>query len=197
MTFHQSFPLLKRKAGVSHLHRLSPSPAARGSDRLEVYCWGPGWRQNQPGFCRALSTHPCAFSKTAISEHSDICHGYTFQGQIWPSILMRSGNCSTVCKEHSWQEGSFRSFVQLQKRESCCPCAKLGTSTMPSSQNSTQMPMQGLPCILDFSLMTKMMPTMWPSVPTNKITCCMDEKTPTLTVVDGEPFVFSSQRYFF
>lgn len=65
MTFHQSFPVLKRKAGVSHPRRSSPSPATRGSGSLEVHYWGPGWRQNQPGFWRALSTHPCAFSKSS------------------------------------------------------------------------------------------------------------------------------------
>lgn len=128
----------------------------------------PGWRQNQPGVWRANSVLTLAHSiKATISEPFDICHGHTFQGRIWPSARMWSGNCYTMCKEHSWQKDLFYSFGQLQKRESCCPCVKLG-STMCSSQNFTQIPKQDLPRILDFSFMMRMMQTIWPSVPTNK-----------------------------
>lgn len=85
---YQLFPLLKRKACVSHLCRPPPCTVPGGQTVWKCITEAqsemlPGWRQNQPGVWRANSVLTLAHSiKATISEPFDICHGHTFQGRI-------------------------------------------------------------------------------------------------------------------
>lgn len=154
----------------------------------------PGRRQNQPGVWRANSTHSCTFNK---SNHIRT---------LWLQILLSAMGTHSraeldqvywwdlAISEHSWQKDLHYSFGQLQTRGSCFPCVKLGKTTMWGWQNFTQMPEQDLLCFLDFFHDEDDASNL--TICSHKqITCCMDKKTPTLSIVDRDSFVLSPHEY--
>lgn len=175
---HHLFPHLKREADVSHLLGSPCCAATRGQGYwkhiTQAQCEtlpGSGW--NQPGVWRANSTYFCIFNKGnhittlwfQISLSATGTHSRAEFNQVYWWDLAIAIQCSKSTagrKAYTIHLGSY------WNRESCCPCVKLGRSTMCSWQHFTQMPEQHLPCMSDFSFMMRMMQTLWPSVSTNK-----------------------------
>lgn len=157
----------------------------------------PSWRQNPPGFWKALSSHPCIFSKSS--------HIRTLWYLPWVHI---PGPNLTKYPDEIWQWLDNVQRAQLAGRliPFICAATKEGillslceAGNKYNAQLTKLYPDASARFAMYFGfLFHDEDDANNVTICSHKqITCCRDETTPTLTVVDGDPFVFSSQRYFF
>lgn len=142
---------------------------------------------------KGSSPHFCTFSRSnprSPLRDSRLC-SRTDGDQADPWALA----AATRQAGRDWQKGLQSLFGQRQKRESCCPCVKLGRSTTCSWQNLSQMPAR---FAIDLRLLfhNEDEANNLTICSHNQATCRVDNKTPTLTVADEDPFVLSPRGYF-